>query len=76
MVDFTQDDGPVAFILLARVSPGERVHDIKNMVSAVHHGDTMDGLRLEPSERRGCLGHRGPLKTAEWDLIFVKEVWP
>lgn len=31
---------------------------------------------LEPSGRRGYLGRRGPLKTTEWDLIFVKEVWP
>ena len=34
------------------------------------------GLHLEPSGRRGYLGRRGPLKTTEWDLIFVKEVWP
>lgn len=44
-VDCTKDDGSVAFILLARVSPGERVHDIKSMASAVHHdGDTTEGV--------------------------------
>jgi hypothetical protein len=37
LVDCAKDDGSVAFILLARVSPGERVHDIKSMASAVHH---------------------------------------
>ena len=44
LVDCTKDNGSVAFILLARVSPGERVHDIKSMASAVHHvGDTTEG---------------------------------
>ena len=44
-VGCTKDDGSVAFILLARVSPGERVHDIKSMASAVHHdGDTTEGV--------------------------------
>jgi hypothetical protein len=45
LVDFTKDNGSVAFILLASVSPGERVHDIKSMASAVHHdGDTTEGF--------------------------------
>jgi len=56
LVDCTKDNGSVAFILSARVSPGERVHDVKSVASAVHHdGDTTEGFTWNPQGAEAVL---------------------